>query len=298
VHGGLRSAAMGSSRGHRRPGTALVVAYLVLGPLLLAPAACGGGNGTARPSGGASVTRTRSTAAQSPEAPASRSARPDRTVATAAAPTAAPTAAPAPSRTPERVPTTPPASAVAVPPPAPVPVQTVPPTSAAPPTPVAATTSAASKGLGALGWTLLIALVALLIGGLVMWRSRQGSAWDAEADTLDAATRNDLATRLPPVLTAEAADQRALTWPPVRADLADLTARWDLLVQSASGEPRRNRALQIRGLLRDLVAAVDAENQALAGGQDWTLLRPRVDAALQALSTALAGQPRAGAHSR
>lgn len=36
---------------------------------------------------------------------------------------------------------------------------------------------------------------------------------------------------------------------------------------------------------------MDAENQALAAGRDWRLLRPRVDAADRALSAVLAGTP-------
>ena len=44
-------------------------------------------------------------------------------------------------------------------------------------------------------------------------------------------------------------------------------------------------------LLQELVAAVDAENQALAAGRDWRLLRPRVDQAERALSAILAGGP-------
>lgn len=44
-------------------------------------------------------------------------------------------------------------------------------------------------------------------------------------------------------------------------------------------------------LLRELVAAVDAENEALATGRDWRLLRPRVDEAGRALSAVLAGVP-------
>jgi hypothetical protein len=40
------------------------------------------------------------------------------------------------------------------------------------------------------------------------------------------------------------------------------------------------------------VAAVDAENQALAAGRDWRLLRPRVDEAGRALTAVLAGVPR------
>jgi hypothetical protein len=73
--------------------------------------------------------------------------------------------------------------------------------------------------------------------------------------------------------------------------MVDLTRRWDLQAEAAPDDQRRTRSAQIRGLLQDLLAAVDAENQALADGRDWRLLRPRVDQARQALSTMLAGVP-------
>jgi hypothetical protein len=77
----------------------------------------------------------------------------------------------------------------------------------------------------------------------------------------------------------------------LRAALADLIHRWDLLAERASDDRRSNWSGQIRSLLQELVAAVDAENQALATGRDWTLLRPRVDEIERALSSALAGGP-------
>ena len=135
-------------------------------------------------------------------------------------------------------------------------------------------------------------LVAGLIGGLMIWRSRRKSAWDAEAAALEADTSSTTGTRLPPVLTAETAGQRALSWPPLRATLIDLIRRWDLLAGRAPDDPRRNRAGQIRSLLQELVAALDAENEALATGRDWKLLRPRVDEVGRALSATLAGVPR------
>jgi hypothetical protein len=142
------------------------------------------------------------------------------------------------------------------------------------------------------GWLLLIGLVAaLVIGGLLLYRSQRKSAWDVEARTLEAETRTLTATRLPLVLTATNAGQRALTWPPVRASLVDLIGRWNALSERASGETRRNWSVQIDDLLRELVAAVDAENDALAVGQDWTLLRPRVNDAAGALAAVLTTQP-------
>jgi hypothetical protein len=67
--------------------------------------------------------------------------------------------------------------------------------------------------------------------------------------------------------------------------------RWALLAESAPDGQRRNRTGQVRNLLQELVAAVDAENEALATGRDWRLLRPRVDQAERALSAVLAGVP-------
>jgi hypothetical protein len=159
------------------------------------------------------------------------------------------------------------------------------------PTPAAAGTSAAaeSAGLGALGWKLLILLVVGLIAGWLLWRSRRKSGWDAQAGALEHDIRSATGTQLPSVLTAEDAGQRALSWPPLRAALVDLMRRWDLLVERAPDDRRRNWSGQVRRLLQELVAAVDAENQALATGRDWRLLRPRVDQAERALSAVLAG---------
>jgi len=137
---------------------------------------------------------------------------------------------------------------------------------------------------------LILLVVALAVGWLIL-RSRRKSAWDREAAALEADTRTVTGTQLPPVLTAEDAGQRALSWPPLRAALVDLMRRWDLLAERAPDDRGRTRAVQIRNLLQELVAAVDAENQALAAERDWRLLRPRVDQAGQALSAVLAGVP-------
>jgi hypothetical protein len=163
------------------------------------------------------------------------------------------------------------------------------------PTPSAAGTPAAaeSEGLGALGWTLLIVLVVGLIAGWMIWRSRRRSAWDAQADALETDTRTITSTQLPSVLTAETAGQRALSWPSLRTGLVDLMRRWDLLAERAPDDRsrRRNWSGQTCRLLQELLAAVDAQNEALATGRDWRLLRPRVDEIGRALSAVLAGGP-------
>ena len=162
----------------------------------------------------------------------------------------------------------------------------------APTTAVAGTPAAAeSQGLGALGWSLLILLVVVLAAGWLLLEVAQevglgrpgccAGAGHPHRHRHPAATRAD----------RRDAGQRALSWPPLRATLVDLMRRWDLLAQRAPDDQRRNRTRQVRNLLQELVAAVDAENQALATGRDWRLLRPRVDQAEQALSAVLAGVP-------
>jgi hypothetical protein len=178
---------------------------------------------------------------------------------------------------------------------------TAPPTSDAPTTSAEAPTTAStaagtpaaaeSGGPGALVWVLLALLVVGVVAGWLIWRSRRRSAWDAQAVALEEDTRTVTGTQLPPVLTAEDAGQRALSWPPLRAALDDLTRRWGLLAEGAPDGLQRDRAGQVRGLLQELVAAVEAENEALATGRNWRLLRPRVDELGRALSAALAGGP-------
>jgi len=145
--------------------------------------------------------------------------------------------------------------------------------------------------LGAFGWMLLILLVVALAAGWLILRSRRKAAWDTKAAALEAETRTTTSTQLPSVLTAETAGQRALSWPPLRAALSDLIGRWDLLAERAPDDRRRSRCGQIRSLIQELLAAVDAENQAVAAERDWRLLRPRVDQAGQTLSAVLAGVP-------
>jgi hypothetical protein len=291
---------MESSRNHHRAGNASVLAALAVGAVL-GLSACGDGEPSARPSAEVSIerpSRGEPGADTSPpaeptrtEAQPTRSREPDRTTAPAETTTRPPTSAQTTTR--------PPTSAAVAPPPTTTtraPTETTPPTTQPPAATAAASESAAavaaeSEGIGPVGWLVLIGLLAaLIIGGLLVYRSQRKSAWDTEARALEAETRSVTATRLPTVLTATTSGQRGLTWPPVRANLVDLADRWNGLTERASGEPRRNWSLQISGLLQDLIAAVDAENEALAVGRDWTLQRPRVNQAEQALAAVLARQ--------
>jgi hypothetical protein len=117
--------------------------------------------------------------------------------------------------------------------------------------------------LGALGWTLLILLVVALAAGWLILRWRRKSAWEREAAALEADTRATTSAQLPAVLTVETAGQRALSWPPLRAALSDPMRRWALLAERAPDDRGRTRAAQIRNLLQELLAAVDAENNAI-----------------------------------
>jgi hypothetical protein len=262
----------------RRTATVWLLAGLVAG-LVLGLSGCGAGGGSdsaTRPTTERSGTRPAPSGTEAPSETTTAPTRPPRTTVDTPTSTQTPTTA----QRPNSPTTTPATSAEAL-------------ASTSAPTPSAAGTPAAaeSEGLGALGWTLLILLVVAVAGGWLLWRSRKRSAWDAQAAALEADTGTATGTQLPPVLTAEDAGQRALSWPPLRAALVDLMRRWDLLAERAPDDQRRNRTGQIRNLLQELVAAVDAENQALATGRDWRLLRPRVDQAQQVLSAVLAGVP-------
>jgi hypothetical protein len=249
----------------RRTTTAGLLAGLVLS-LILGLSGCGGGGGSdsaTRPSTERSGTRPGPSGTESPSETTTEPTRPPRTTADTPTSDRTPTSAERPSS-----PTTPPATSAAD-------------------TPAAAE----SQGLGALGWTLLILLVVALAAGWLILRSRKKSAWDAQARAFEQDTRTTTGTQLPSVLTAETAGERALSWPPLRAALSDLMGRWDLLAERAPDDQRRTRSGQVRSLLQELLAAVDAENQALATGRDWRLLRPRVDQAERALSAVLAGVP-------
>jgi hypothetical protein len=251
-----RDRRVGASVLERRAARAWLLAGLVLG-LLVGLSSCGAGEGddsATRP------TTERSGTRPDPSVTATAPTRPPRTTAETPTPTRTPTSA-----------------------------EALTPTS----TPAAAGTPAAgeSQGLGTVGWTLLILLVVALAAGWLLVRSRRKSTWDSKATALEHDTRTATSTQLPSVLTAETAGERALSWPPLRAALSDLVRRWELLAKRAPDDRRRTRAGQVRSLLQELVAAVDAENQALAAGRDWRLLRPQLDQAGRALSAVLAGVP-------
>jgi hypothetical protein len=241
----------------RRAARAGLLAGLVIG-LAVGVSGCGAGGGSEsaiRPSTERSGTRPAPSVTESPSETTTAPTRPTRTSADTPTSTRTPTSAERPTS-----PTTAPVTSA----------DALPPTST--PTPSAAGTpaSAESEGLGPLGWTLLIVLVVGLIAGWLLWRSRRKSAGDAQAAALEADTRTTTTgTELPSVLTAETAGQRALSWPPLRAAMADLIHRWDLLAEHAPDDRRRTRSGQIRNLLQQLLAAVDAENQALAAERDW-----------------------------
>jgi hypothetical protein len=279
-----------TSRPVARVGRAWLLAGLVLGLVLwLSGCGAGGDSGSAtRTSTERSGTRTAPSVSEQPSETATAPTRPPRT--TAATPTSdqPPTSVESPtSRTSALTSTSTRTSTSAGPTTSPTNAPTTSPATSAAGTPA----SAESQGLGALGWILLILLVVGLIAAWMIWRSRRRSAWDAEAGALERDTRTVTTTQLPSVLTAETTGQRALSWPPLRAALVDLQRRWDLLAERAADDRRRDRSTRIGGLLQELVAAVDAENEALATGRDWRLLRPRVDQVGQALSTVLTDGP-------
>jgi hypothetical protein len=270
-----------ATRERRRTTTTWLLAGLVLS-LVLGLSGCGadgGSDSATRPTTERSGTRPAPSGTESPSETTTDPTRPPRTSADTPTSIPTPTTAEPPSS-----PTTAPATS------ADAPATTSTPT----PSDAGAPAAAESEVLGALGWTLLVLLVVALTGGWLIWRSRKRSAWDAQAAALETDTGTVTGTQLPPVLTAEDAGQRALSWPPLRATLVDLMRRWELLAEGAPDDQRRNRTGQVRNLLQELVAAVDAENQALATGRDWRLLRPRVDQAQRMLTAVLAGVPQPG----
>ncbi len=284
------------SAANRRPRAGFLAAGVVLGAIL-GLAACGTGGedrpprassapSVDRPSLAPSVGRTTGGRPESSEGPESPPA-----VATPTARTRTPDATEAP--TPTRAATTAAAPESA----APTPERTT--AAAKTPTQAAGATTAASSlpataasdtagGLGALGWFLLIVLVAAFVAGALIWRSRRKADWATGADALAADTRVVVDTRLPAVLATVNAAQRALSWPPVRADLVNLAGQWALLPGSAPGDEQADWSRQVWNLLQGMIAAVDAENEALATGREWRLLRPRVEETGRALDAMLA----------
>ncbi|MFI7602506.1 hypothetical protein [Actinoplanes sp. NPDC049681] len=139
---------------------------------------------------------------------------------------------------------------------------------------------------------MFVLIAALMVAWVLVARSQRRSGWDTEARALQSETREITATRLPPALRTTTTGQRALLWPPVRADLIDIQNRWSALAERASGDARRNWSLRVTALLQELITAVDIESEALSTGQDWTLLRVRVDQAGRTLASVLGGQPK------
>ncbi|GIF21884.1 hypothetical protein BJ973_002211 [Actinoplanes tereljensis] len=287
---------------HGRP---IAVGFALAG-LLFGTVACDDGGGLALPSTLPSIERTadRTTA----DAPTSSTPRASRSTEAATTTAAAdkPTTPAAKDEPTTKTATTEPAvkattgepvktTEATVAPAEPIaPTTTAPAPTSANPSEVAATSS--NSGLGGLGWLLLLLVVGLaaLVGVVLVNRSRRTAEWESEAVTLAAGTRTVTATRLPPVLAARGAEQWAVLWVPVRADLTELAARWALLAGGTGDEYRRMSAGQISTMLQDLVAAVDAENQALGTGQDprpWRYRIEQIDGALDAALAAFVAQP-------
>ncbi|WIM98439.1 hypothetical protein ACTOB_002039 [Actinoplanes oblitus] len=281
----------------RRP----VVALALTGLLLGGPAACGGENKpeglpSNRPSVEFSADRTARPAPTGDETTETSEPEPTRTRETRTADPTKTTEATEPTKTREPTKTPEPAKTQK-------PTKTQEPADTQEPRPAATSSSAVAAGTvsgeddggdgGVWGWLLLIALLTGLVGALLYGRNRKVTAWDGEARGLAGETRTVLGVRLPPVLTATGPGQRGLAWPPVRDDLTALEARWAAILPTAPDDERSSYAGGIGGMLRDLVIAVDAENEAVAAGRDWQMLRPRLDAILAALTAALEPAPAA-----
>jgi hypothetical protein len=140
---------------------------------------------------------------------------------------------------------------------------------------------------GFLGWFLLFLLFGGLAAAVLIARSRRTSTWDAEAGALSAETRMLTESRLLTVLGMREADRRGLAWPPVRDDLTGLSVRWGALGAQSIDAARQARARELAVLLRDLAVAVDAENEALATGREWQLLRPQVEQILDTIDATM-----------
>jgi hypothetical protein len=140
---------------------------------------------------------------------------------------------------------------------------------------------------GFLGWLLLFLLFAGLAAAVLIARSRRTSTWDAEAATLAAETRMLTESRVLSILAMREPDRRALAWPPVRDDLTSLSVRWGALGGQSVDGARQAKANGLSTLLRDLAVAVDAENEAVATGREWQLLRPQIELLLDTIEVTL-----------
>ncbi|MEV6300569.1 hypothetical protein AB0M02_14275 [Actinoplanes sp. NPDC051861] len=266
--------------------------------LLLSVAACNedgsiGSLPSTRPSIDVSVDRTADNApteeptrTQEPEPEPTRTQEPEPTRTQEPEPTR--TQEPEPTRTqePEPEPTR-----TQEPEPEPTETETETPTPAATSSSAAAVPVAEEDDAGFLPWLLVFLLIGAVIAIVVISRSRRVAVWDAEASTLTSETRNVIGVRLPPVLTAPTAGDRGLAWPPVRDDLLDLSGRWGSLAARSVDDAQQATATGAAIMLRDLVTAFDAENEALAAGRDWRMLRPKVNSILDALNAHLNPQP-------
>jgi hypothetical protein len=161
-------------------------------------------------------------------------------------------------------------------------------TPASEPSSAAVVTVAEEDGSGGFfGWFLLFLLFAGLAAAVLIARSRRTSTWDAEAGVLSAETRTITESRLLSVLGTGEAERRGVAWPPVRDDLTGLSVRWGALGAQNIDGARQARARELAVLLRDLAVAVDAENEALATGREWRLLRPQVEQILDTIEAAM-----------
>ncbi|BEL03818.1 hypothetical protein Q0Z83_020090 [Actinoplanes sichuanensis] len=140
---------------------------------------------------------------------------------------------------------------------------------------------------GFLGWFLLFLLFGGLAAAVLIARSKRTSTWDSEAASLSAETRMITESRLLSILGMREAERRGLAWPPVRDDLTGLSVRWGALGAQNIDGARQARARELAVLLRDLAVAVDAENEALATGREWQLLRPQVEQILDTIEATM-----------
>jgi hypothetical protein len=150
-------------------------------------------------------------------------------------------------------------------------------------TPVAEQTT--SSGPSSTVWIVIgVAVLALLAIIALVVRARRRSGRSAELQALVAETMTVVNDQVPQALASVDSRSRSLAWSPVNAELAHLTGRWNTTAENASDDDGR-RAQETGRLLADLAVAVNAENNALRQGLDWTLLRPRVDEIRSSVAT-------------